>query len=1155
MDERQQLEQAIAVQESLRGTIDDAIIDAAIATLNEKLADLDPRQQRKLATILFTDIVGSTRLTRGMDPEEQMALIDPLIGRMAEKVDDHGGHVCRYQGDGFKAVFGLPVAHENDPQQAIRAGLAIQAEAARIAEDLEKEQGLAGFQVRVGISTGLVFSGGETEGEDTIKGEAVNLAARLESAAQPGTVLISHDSYKHVRGVFDFEPLDPIEVKEFSERVVVYRVLRAKQLSFYRGIRRVEGVETRMVGREPEFLQLQKVLRDVFEDRAAQIITVVGEAGLGKSRLMYEFENWADLQPEHFWLYKGRARLETQGAPYGLLRDLFAFRFGIRADDRAQAVRDKLENGFGEMFGTNAEGEKKAHIIGQLLGYDFQDSPHLRGILLHPEHLRDQAIMYLGSFFKSLAEKNPLLMLLEDLHWADEASLDALNALAFELINQPVMILTTARHGLLERRPNWGEGQDFHRRVLLEPLSKRESRKLAVEILQQVEDLPEALSELVVSHTEGNPFYVEELIKMLVEEGVIIRGEPHWWVKTSRLEEVQVPPTLTGVLQARLDGLPEEERKALQGASVVGRVFWDRILEYINGSLEDRITDKQVTELLDRLRSRELIFRRETSAFTEAREHIFKHALLREVTYESVLKRVRQACHALVAEWLVEHAGDRAGEFTGLIADHFEQAGRINQARQYLLQAGKQAAGKFANQEAVSYLSRALALTSDTDPEERYEILRERVRVNDVVGKRDAQEADLGALETLADKLADRQKQAETALLRAHYEAGISEYQRSLQTAQRAVSIAQEIGNLEQEAEGHLTLGRVLFLQYELNQAKRKLDKTLELAEKIDNQQIVGHALRYLGNIAYYQGDPELGIKYYLECLALSRKIGDRIGEAHVLNNLGGIYMAQLKLVQSADFLQAAIVLCREIGYKLNECIALGNLGDLHSILGDYQKAWKAYDQSLTINRQLKKHMSILQALDGLAWIAVFIHEDYPSARIFAEEGLSVARELGNLISEATFLKRLGDLQAGLLKWSEAEDSYEKSIEILIKIDLQEYRIYRWEGLAYLYLAQGLLDQAVQQVDLILDDLEVNGIKEMDIGVLYPLHVCCQVLQEANDSRFPEVVETTYNHLQNLAEKIANADWRNSFLNNVPWNREITELWQAEQEKTQGNQP
>ncbi|HSG24592.1 MAG TPA: adenylate/guanylate cyclase domain-containing protein, partial [Anaerolineales bacterium] len=254
MDERQQLEQAIAVQESLRGTIDDAIIDAAIATLNEKLADLDPRQQRKLATILFTDIVGSTRLTRGMDPEEQMALIDPLIARMAEKVDDHGGHVCRYQGDGFKAVFGLPVAQENDPQQAIRAGLAIQAEAARIAEDLEKEQGLAGFQVRVGISTGLVFSGGETEGEDTIKGEAVNLAARLESAAQPGTVLISHDSYKHVRGVFDFEPLDPIEVKEFSERVVVYRVLRAKQLSFYRGIRRVEGVETRMVGREPEFL-------------------------------------------------------------------------------------------------------------------------------------------------------------------------------------------------------------------------------------------------------------------------------------------------------------------------------------------------------------------------------------------------------------------------------------------------------------------------------------------------------------------------------------------------------------------------------------------------------------------------------------------------------------------------------------------------------------------------------------------------------------------------------------------------------------------------------------------------------------------------------------------------------------------------------------
>jgi class 3 adenylate cyclase/predicted ATPase len=709
---RENLEKAIAAQESLRGTVEDSIIDATITMLKEKLAELDPvlQQQRKLATILFMDITGSTALTVDLDPEEQMAIVDPAISRLAKKIDEYGGRVARYQGDGFKAVFGLPVAHENDPEQAIRAGLAIQAEADAVALELESEHGLSGFKVRVGITTGLVFSGGETEGEDTIFGAAVNLAARLESAAEPGTILISHDSFKHVRGIFDFEPLEAIQVKGFAEPVKMYRVLQAKKRPFYRGMRGVEGVETHMVGRELEFLQLQKILEEVIEEGEGQMVTVMGEAGLGKSRLLYEFENWVDLLSEEVLMYKGRARLETQGLPYGLLRDLFAFQFGIQDDDRAKVVREKLDKGFGEGFGEGEASEKKAHVVGQLLGYGFHDSPHLAAILENPQQLRDQALLYLGSYFKSLSEKRPVLVLLEDLHWADEASLDALNGLASELNNQPVFTLATARHSLLERRPHWGEGQDFHRRILLEPLSKRESRQLVAEVLQKVQDVPEALSELLISNAEGNPFYVEELVKMLVEDEVIIREDPHWRVETGRLEEVYVPSTLTGVLQARLDGLPPEERKALQGASVVGRVFWDQVLEHINGSTDKGITDRGIADVLDDLRSRELIFRRETSAFAEAREHIFKHALLREVTYESVLKRVRQAYHALVAEWLIEHTGDRKEEFTGLIADHLEQAGKETEAYHYLVKAGKEAAAKYANGEAIHSFKRALEL-------------------------------------------------------------------------------------------------------------------------------------------------------------------------------------------------------------------------------------------------------------------------------------------------------------------------------------------------------------------------------------------------------------------------------------------------------------
>jgi len=707
---REQLEAAIAAQESLRGTLDDAIIDATIATLRAKLSELEPTpQQRKQVSVLFMDVVGSTNMILDLDPEENLAIMDTALQKLSKPVEAHGGHVSRYMGDGFKAVFGAPVARENDPEMAIRAGLGILAAAKEYAGEIEATWGIQGFTVRVGINTGLAVIGGYSEAEDTIMGPVVNLAGRLEGAAEPGTILIAHDTYKHVRGVFDFEALAPMEAKGFSEPVNAYRVLGEKVRPFYRGMRGVEGVETRMVGREVEFQQLQVYLQEVIAGEG-QMLTVVGEAGLGKSRLLYEFENWVDLQPGVVNLYKGRARLETQSLPYGLLRDLFAFRFGIQDDDGAEAVKEKLVNGFGEVFEGEEEGKEKAHIIGQLLGYGFQESPYVKRIMQNPQQLRDRALLYIIEYFKTLCMRSPVLVLLEDLHWADEASLDALNYLVGELKEQAVFLLATARHGLLERRPNWGEGQDYHRRVLLKPLSKRESRKLVADVLQRVQDVPEALSELVVNNAEGNPFYVEELIKMLVEDEVIVRHEPYWQVETNRLEEVHVPSTLTGVLQARLDGLPADERRALQGASVVGRVFWDQVLEHINASAGNGISKREIAYVLEDLRARELIFHRETSAFAEAREHIFKHALLREVTYESVLKRVRQAYHALVAEWLIEHAGKRAGEVTGLIAEHLEQAGKSSEALAYLQKAGEEAAARYANEEAVRFYERALKL-------------------------------------------------------------------------------------------------------------------------------------------------------------------------------------------------------------------------------------------------------------------------------------------------------------------------------------------------------------------------------------------------------------------------------------------------------------
>jgi ABC-type oligopeptide transport system substrate-binding subunit len=447
--------------------------------------------------------------------------------------------------------------------------------------------------------------------------------------------------------------------------------------------------------------------------------TIVGDAGVGKSRLLHEFDIWAELLPEQYYFFKGRARQEMQSLPYSLIRDLFAFRFQIEDTDPLPTVREKWELGVTAAMGEGEASRMRAHFIGHLLGFEFGESSHLKGVLDDPKQLRDRALTYLADYFKALASQDPVLILLEDLHWADDSSLDVLNHLALALTDQPLMIVSAARPVLFERRPHWGEGQPFHRRLQLEPLTKRNTRRLLDEILQKVDHVPDTLSELVVAGAEGNPFFVEELIKMLVEDGVIVKGQEEWRVEPSRLIEVRVPSTLRGVLQARLDRLPVQDRSILQQASVVGRLFWDRAVVHINESAVEGVEEAEVLNTLSALRGREMVFQRETSAFAGAQEYIFKHALLREVTYESLLKRLRRVYHGMVADWLMEQGGDRAGEYTGLIADHLELAGRSEEAADWLLQAGDRARGLYAHQEAIHAYQRALALLTEQEDHER----------------------------------------------------------------------------------------------------------------------------------------------------------------------------------------------------------------------------------------------------------------------------------------------------------------------------------------------------------------------------------------------------------------------------------------------------
>jgi class 3 adenylate cyclase len=329
-DEKTKLEQAIAALESQRGILGNAVVETALGPLREKLEALAARpdpEQRKLVTVLFADLVGFTAMSERLDPEDVRQIQQAYFAEITRPVMERRGNVEKYIGDALLAVFSLVQAQEDDPDQAVLAALGMQTALADLNQSLESKTGVKleqPLQMRVGVNTGLVVVGMRSEGDFVVTGDTVNLASRLQNAAPPGGVLIANDTYRHVRGAFDLQPLEPLTVKGKHDSVQVYRVMAAKPRSFRTRRRGVEGIATRMIGREPELKTLQNAYLAMIEDGERQMVTIVGEPGLGKSRLLYEFENWVDLLPEKVMLFRGRARQETRMLPHRLLRDIFS---------------------------------------------------------------------------------------------------------------------------------------------------------------------------------------------------------------------------------------------------------------------------------------------------------------------------------------------------------------------------------------------------------------------------------------------------------------------------------------------------------------------------------------------------------------------------------------------------------------------------------------------------------------------------------------------------------------------------------------------------------------------------------------------------------------------------------------------------------------
>lgn len=676
--------------------------------------------QRRLVTVLRVFILPSS--VSALDPEDAADALKALEDRAEVAIRAHGGEMLQRTPEGVIAVWGAGASREDDAEMAVRAAL----------ETLAARAITSGpaLDASAAVHTGQALVTPGPGGEATVAGEAVSGASSVAASAGSPGVFVSREAHSMVRGLF--------EVRGVSARggsgTEVFRVLRALPRSFLDPKRGIEGISVPMIGRSGELARLRQKVEEAFQDSRTVLTTVVGEAGVGKSRLVREFVDRLDGFPEPPRVFRARAHPSMTSTPYGLLRDLFASAFGILDSDPSPEAAAKLERGVAGLTPGDGRALERAHFLGFIAGFGFRESASLKNILEDPAQIRARAFACLGELLGVVTGRGdrpplpgimprhrpreggrPVLVLLEDLHWADEPSLDAVAHLTAFRPDLPLAFLCATRSSLFDRRASWGEGEEAFDRMDLAPLGRGEMRKLVEAILSGVSGFPQDLKVKVVEQAAGNPFYAEELLKMFMDDGTLVAAPGGWAVAPGKTATLRLPPTLTAVLQTRLDALPEDDRGVLQCASVVGPVFWDSALEALPGEGDPHM---QAALALPELRRKEMILRREASAFSGAQEFAFKHSLLRDAAYESVLLKRRKAWHGKVARWLEgeARAAGRMDQYGPFLAEHYERAGEGERALEHLVPAIRQSLDQGAYKEAAGLGERALALLEGLPP-------------------------------------------------------------------------------------------------------------------------------------------------------------------------------------------------------------------------------------------------------------------------------------------------------------------------------------------------------------------------------------------------------------------------------------------------------
>jgi class 3 adenylate cyclase len=796
VSEREELVAAVAALEAQRGVLGDAVVDAALGPMRGKLADLDsavatPEDdgERKIVTVIFADLSGSTALGEVMDPEEIRDLLNSCFDRLVPVVKRFGGTVDKFQGDNIMALFGAPVAHENDPERALRACLGMMDALREFNEDIGVDLGF-----HIGVNTGLVIAGGVGSKGDqsySVMGDTVNVAARLEAAAVRGEIIVGPDTYRLAEPFFEFEDREAISVKGRDEPVKIYQLLSAK--AGHHSSRGIEGLWSPLVGRDSEVDEFNGLLNALVRGRGG-VVGIVAEAGIGKSRFVADVE--AASPVEATWA-QGRALAYTVDTPYAMVNDLIRDLLGVPADASMDDVSGALA-GYLARTMQPAVAETEWPFLANLLHLPLRPDAArtIDGFQNSRDVLRTRTVAAFTRMIQSAADERPLVVVWEDLHWADAPSLQLLDALVPITDLAPMLLVPIYR-------PGDGPATAFHQHLVdgaqaerilitLGPLSRTDAEQLVDELLQ-IDNLPTSTRDLILERAQGNPLFLEELLRTLIDAGyVTIESDRAVATDTiGELDAIDIPDTVHGVIGARIDRLPAGSKGTLQAASVLGRSFQRRVLERLNTN--NTAIDADLDEL-----TRTDFIQPESNPVTE---YMFKHVFTQEAAYDGMLLSRRRILHRTAAQTIEAMFPERVDELAPTLASHYEAAGDIEMATHYLLQAAERAVETYANDEALNFVARGLSITDEDDA--RFNLLGHREQVLAALGQRTAQRNTIDAMETIAEANDDNVKRLGVSRRNVWLLVGLGRWEETLDAAAGNLLLADQLGDVEAAAITH----------------------------------------------------------------------------------------------------------------------------------------------------------------------------------------------------------------------------------------------------------------------------------------------------------------------------------------------------------------